>query len=254
MIRNHNELLEILMLRRSLAVTAASGAHVFPGGVLDEVDSDVLRRGLFTGLDEERAAQRLSLEAGALTFYCAAVRELFEEAGLLLVLDPQGRTLHLGAHQLSAWRAELLSGSLTWPDLLEREDMRLALGELEYLAHWVTPVGRSRRFDTRFFVALAPPGQDALADDSEIVEHVWTSAAAALERFETGEWSMLVPTVRTLISLSTHGNVEDVVRAAATSSVPRIQPREIERDGRTFVVVPGDSGYSDAGEADPTPR
>jgi hypothetical protein len=159
-----------------------------------------------------------------------------------LYVDAQGRTASLRDDQLTFWRKELLDRRVTWPDLLEREGLCLALGGLEYLAHWVTPVGRPRRFDTRFFVAAAPSGQHALADAGEIVEHVWTSAAAALERFESREWSMLVPTVRTLRELSVH---DGVLRRAATAKVRRIQPREIERDGHVVVVVRGEPGYED---------
>lgn len=252
-IRNQNELLEILMLRRSSEVASASGAHVFPGGSVDVEDSEVIRRGLFVGRDEASASRRLGLVGGALTYYCAALRELFEEAGLLLALDAQGHRAALRIDQFAQWREELLSGSLTWSDLLEREGLRLALGQLQYLAHWVTPVGRPRRFDTRFFVASAPLGQHALVDAGEIVEHVWTSASAALDRFEANEWSMLVPTVRTLRLLSVHDNVDDVLRAAASATVRRIQPRQVERDGRV-VVVPGEPGYEEDTPGDTTPR
>lgn len=253
-VRTKNGLLEILMLRRSSQVVAASGAHVFPGGSVDPVDSEVIRRGLFLGLDDASAARRLELDSGALSYYCAALRELFEETGLLLALDAQGRAPTLRDDQLTLWREELRSGSQTWPDLLERVNLRLSLGHLEYLAHWVTPLGRPRRFDTRFFVGVAPPGQNALADAGEIVEHVWTSATAALERFETGEWSMLVPTVRTLRALSVYDSVDDVLRAAAVATVRRIQPREIERDGHLAVVVPGEPGYEDEASSGTTPR
>lgn len=252
-IRNQTELLEILMLRRSPQVAAASGAHVFPGGSVDVADDEVVRRRLFLGRDEADASRRLELKGGALAFFCAALRELFEEAGLLLALDERGRAVTFSEEELARWREELLHATLAWPDLLEREGLRLALGQLEYLAHWVTPEGRPRRFDTRFFVAAAPTSQHARVDASEIVEHVWTSASAALERFATGEWSMLVPTVRTLRALSHHDNVGDVLRTAATATVLRIQPREIVRDGRVVVVVPGEPGYDDV-PGDVTPR
>lgn len=253
-IRNQNQLLEILMLRRSSELSAASGAHVFPGGSVDAVDFEVVRRGLFIGRDDVSAARRLDLNSDALAYYCAAVRELFEEAGLLLVVDARGRTGGLRGDQLAVWRQELLGATLDWPTLLEREGFRLDLGRLEYLAHWVTPVGRPRRFDTRFFVSAAPAGQDALADDGEIVEHVWTDATAALERFEAGEWSMLVPTVRTLRWMSAYDQVDEVLLAAANATIRRIQPREIERDGRTVVVVPGDSDDEDDRAPDSTPQ
>lgn len=242
-VRNQNEVLEILMLRRSREVSSAPGAHVFPGGVLDGADTEVVRRGLHTGFDALTANQRLDLDEGALKFYCAALRELFEEAGLLVVLGTQGQLIDFDDRQLAHWRRELLDGRLTWPDLLDRENLRLALGGLLYFGHWVTPVRRARRFDTRFFVALAPPDQVAVADDGEIVEHVWTTAAHAVSQFESGEWSMLVPTVRTLRELSGHHDVDDVLQWAAHTRVLRIEPREVERDGRTVVVLPGEPGY-----------
>ena len=253
LIRNENHVLKILMLRRSSSVAAASGAHVFPGGRVDEMDAEVVDRGLFIGRDQDQAAHRLDLAGGALEYYCAALRELFEEAGLLLVLDTNGRRVEVRQEQLNGWREELLDRRVSWPGLLDREGLRLDVGDVEYLAHWVAPEGRPRRFDTRFFVAGAPEGQVVLVDDSEIVEHVWVTAATALERYESGEWSMLVPTVRTLRGLLSYENVGDVLASASDATVRRIQPREIERDGRVVVVVPGESD-GDAGAAETTPR
>jgi 8-oxo-dGTP pyrophosphatase MutT (NUDIX family) len=244
-IRDQNAVLEILMLRRSSAVAAASGAHVFPGGGVDAVDVDIAERGLVTGLDDGTAARRLNLDSGAMPYYCAALRELFEEAGLLLAIESDGRPLSVENRRLVAWRSDLATGRVTWSELLEREGLRLAVGEMQYLAHWVTPERRLRRFDTRFFVAAAPANQEALPDDSEIVEHVWTTVSAALERQDTGDWSMLVPTVRTLQLLAPQHSVHQVLERAATSTVARIQPREVERDGRIVVVVPGEPGYGD---------
>jgi 8-oxo-dGTP pyrophosphatase MutT (NUDIX family) len=134
-IRDQNAVLEILMLRRSSDVAAASGAHVFPGGAVDAVDADVVARGLAIGLDDETAARRLNLDSGAMTYYCAALRELFEEAGLLLAKKNDGRALNVENARLVAWRADLATGRVTWPELLEREGLRLAVGELQYLAH-----------------------------------------------------------------------------------------------------------------------
>jgi len=244
-IREQNEMLEILMLRRSSEAASAAGAHVFPGGGVDEIDAEVVRRGLVHGLDESSANRRLDLATGGLTYYCAALRELFEEAGLLLALDSTGRPLDVGGERLTSWREELVQGAVSWAQLLEREGLRLALAEMHYLAHWVTPEGRPRRFDTRFFLAAAPARQVAHADGSEIVAHVWTTAPDALARFTAATWSMLVPTVHTLRMLSTVPTLDEALRLAATSSVRRIQPREIEREGRTIVVVPGEAGYED---------
>lgn len=246
-IREQNEMLEILMLRRSSEVAAASGAHVFAGGAVDQVDEDVVSRGLATGLGPAAAGRRLGLEVGAMAYYCAALRELFEEAGLLVAVDAWGRPLGPTHDCLVAWREELLAHRVAWPELLEREGLRLALGGMQYLAHWVTPERRRHRFDTRFFVTRAPAGQVARADGSEMTDHVWTTAANALARFDVAQWSLLVPTVRTLRMLATMRSADEVMAHAMTSVVRRTQPREVQRDGRLVVVVPGDPGYDDAG-------
>ena len=253
-IRDQNDVLEILMLRRSRALVAASGAHVFPGGGLEEVDAEVVRRRLFTGPTPETASRRLNLATGALSYYCAALRELFEEAGVLIVTSASATPRPVDSEHLALWREELLEQHITWPDFLEREGLYLGLGQLGYLAHWVTPLGRPRRFDTRFFVASVPSGQFALADESEIVEHVWSTADDALARFDLGEWSMLVPTVHTLRQLSAHRRVADTLRWAAQVEVTRIQPREIERDGRMVVVIPGERGYDEPDSEFPNAR
>jgi len=244
-IREQNQKLEILMLRRSAQAAAASGAHVFPGGGVDEVDAEVVRRGLVAGLDAASAGQRLELGSGALAYYCAALRELFEEAGLLIALNAAGDLVEVSDVQLVAWRAELVTAKVGWPEFLEREGLRLALGEMHYLAHWVTPENRSRRFDTRFFLAVAPVGQVARADGHEVTEHLWTTASAALHLLETAQWTMLVPTVHTLRRLAAMGSVDEALAHATTSRVQRTQPREVEHEGRIVVVLPGEPGYDD---------
>ena len=244
-IRAQYEALEILMLRRSPEVAAASDAYVFPGGGVDDVDAEVVARNLVSGRDDASANGCLDLDRGALAYYCAALRELFEEAGILLAADASGERAARRGSELAAWREELAGSRVRWPDLLAREGLRLAVGELHYLAHWVTPVTRPRRYDTRFFVATAPAGQLARADGIETTEHVWVTADEALRRFEAAEWNMLVPTVHTLSALAPMRRVEEVLRHVATSPVRRTQPREIERDGRVVVVVPGEEGYED---------
>jgi 8-oxo-dGTP pyrophosphatase MutT (NUDIX family) len=243
LIRDHDAQLEILMLRRNSKAAAAPGAHVFPGGTVDDEDHEVVRRGLFVGLDEARACHRLGLEAGALAFYCASVRELFEEAGVLLAHDRSGHAVAVERTTMAIWRDELDTERLAWSEFLEREHFSLSLGEVEYLAHWVTPEARPHRFDTRFFVARIPEGQCAQPDGREVVEHLWMTASDALDRHTKHELDLLLPTRRTLANLMTMRGVKEVLQHAATAPVTRIQPREIVRDGSVVVVVPGEPGY-----------
>lgn len=242
-IRNESELLEILMLRRHDGSRFAPGAHVFPGGVVDQSDYDVVRRGLVAGRDENVARRVLHLGEGALAYYCAAVRELFEESGVLVTTDDVLDVASLGPRVLEGWREELEHGAVGWADLLAREGLRLAVRDVEYWAHWVTPRGRSRRFDTRFFVVRAPEEHGARPDGREVVDAVWVSATEALVRHRRGEWALLHPTIRTLEELEGFRRVDDVLAHATRREVVRIEPQEIIRDGKVVIVGPDDPGY-----------
>jgi 8-oxo-dGTP pyrophosphatase MutT (NUDIX family) len=233
------------MLRRNSTALSATGAHVFPGGGVEDSDRDVVHRELLVGLDEAAARRRLHLSEDALTYYCAALRELFEEAGILLAVSGPRQTRVLDATTVAGWRRELRSGDVSWAQFLIREGLYLDLSGVAYLAHWVTPEGRARRFDTRFFVTRAPDEQSASPDDDEVVEHVWVSAVDALERHRRGEWALLYPTTRTLELLSSFASVDDVLAHAERTDVVRVQPQEIDREGVIIVVGPGDPGYRD---------
>ena len=242
LIREGNAVLEILMLRRAARAPSASGAHVFPGGGLAEVDHEVVERGLIHGQDRRGASHRLGSDE-ALTYYAAALRELFEESGLLLARRSDGASLDATTGQLARWRGQLERGEVRWDEMLASHGLVLDLGRMEYLAHWVTPAGLAHRFDTRFFIAPAPRGQEARADGREIDEVVWIGAARAVENAERGDWVLLAPTLRTLQGLVTVSGVEEALAAAARSTVRRIQPRHVEREGQRVLAFPGDPDY-----------
>ena len=166
--------LETLMLQRAQSAAFLGGAYVFPGGALDA--SDVAPRRV-VGLTEAQANQRLDLARGALAYYVAAVRECFEEAGVLLACDANG-------HPVLPERAEKLMEHRASPflELLEKENLFIPAGALVYYGHWITQPGRSHRFDTRFFVTLAPEGQEGAHDAAETVHHVWINPIDALAR------------------------------------------------------------------------
>jgi glyoxylase-like metal-dependent hydrolase (beta-lactamase superfamily II)/8-oxo-dGTP pyrophosphatase MutT (NUDIX family) len=182
--------LETLMLQRSQSAAFLGGAYVFPGGALDPSDATARR---VLGLDDAAANARLGLASGGLAYYVAAVRECFEEAGVLLACDANG-------HPVLPARAEQLMAERNAPflELLERENLHVPGGGLAYYGHWITQPGRSRRFDTRFFVTLAPEGQEGAHDAAETVHHVWISPREALARAERGEIELVHATRETL--------------------------------------------------------
>jgi len=186
--------LETLMLQRTQSAAFLGGAYVFPGGSLDPGDAAPQR---VLGLSEAQANQRLGLAGGALPYYVAAVRECFEEAGVLLACDANGNpVLPARAEKLMERRAS------PFLELLEKESLYIPAGALAYYGHWITQPGRSRRFDTRFFVTLAPQGQEGAHDAAETVHHAWINPRQALERAERGEIELVHATRQTLTDLA----------------------------------------------------
>ena len=194
---------EVLMLQRTKGAVFLAGAYVFPGGALDAADSDarVLRR--VTGLADAEASALLGLDSGGLGYWVAAMRECFEEAGILLAHDESGRSVSAQrVEQLARCRAPLNAGELAFADFLESERLVLPAGELAYIGHWITATGRPRRFDTRFFLAVAPLGQSGSHDASEIIQHAWIRPQEALARSERGEIELVFATKHTLAELA----------------------------------------------------
>jgi 8-oxo-dGTP pyrophosphatase MutT (NUDIX family) len=243
---------EVLLVKRHAQSRAFGGAHVFPGGVVDTADA---ARGLHTAsarVSREAAAARLgesSEGAAALAFWIAAIRELFEEAGILLA-EIDGIPPALGDPAVRArfhgHRTALLAGHLTFADLVARERLELATDTLEYWSRWITPVTAPRRYDARFFIARVPSGQEPMHDDRETVATVWLTPSAALAQARARRMVLAPPTVRTLEDLATLGSVSAIFASAAGRVITPILPKTVEIGGRVAVLYPGDADYEDA--------
>jgi 8-oxo-dGTP pyrophosphatase MutT (NUDIX family) len=241
---------EILMLRRNLNSDFVGGAYVFPGGRVDEADAGPAAQHRTFGLSDAEASRRLSLERGGLAYYVACLRELFEEGGLLVVCNEDGEPVRISDDEsvarLAASRREVNAGTLDFIAMMEREGLVLDLRGLEYVAHWVTPIGMSRRFDTRFFVALAPIGQVATHDAGETVADQWIRPLDALAAHAGGEFEMLPPTIRNLRAIAHFETSQQVLEYARTlEDVVRMEPRIVDRYGVMAILLPGDEGYDD---------
>lgn len=221
---------EILLLRRVRNTGFVPGAYVFPGGRVDDADgrSDLVM--LADGLSASEAESRLGhsgTHPPAIAYYMAAIREAFEETGILL-----GRSVS-GTHGMDAaadtsvlhLRDALLDGSTTFEAVIAEMGARLELNRMEYLAHWVTPAVEPRRYDTRFFLAGVPAGTEAAIHASEMTAAVWLTAEAALARNHEGTLPMVFPTIRTLQDLRGFATVADALRELARHRIPTIEPR-----------------------------
>jgi 8-oxo-dGTP pyrophosphatase MutT (NUDIX family) len=216
--------IEVFMLRRTLAAVFGSGMYVFPGGKVETSD----------GLDVDRA-HRL-----------AAIRECFEEAGVLLARNASGAFVDDG-HPALDHREAIHDGTAELLALCAEHDLTPAIDEMVWVAHWITPIGEQRRFDTRFYLVPAPGGQAHSHDDSETIDSLWVSPAEALRRQAAGELTMMPPTVKNLQFLAEHASVDAVMAAARVlPEPPCILPRIRFVDGAIAgVVLPGEPGYDD---------
>ena len=242
-LRDAGQGLEVLLLRRAERGDHNSGAWVFPGGLVDAADAHCAAHA--QGIDATTAAARLGLAEGALDYYIAAVRECFEEAGLLFAAAAPPAD---ASARLNDWRVRLQRGGCTLAHLCAAEGVTLALDELVYLSHWVTPLGRGKRFDTRFFVARAPLDQAAQHDDGELVEQRWLRPADALQ----ADLKLMTPTRKTLEALVRFEAVDDLLAWART---PRVVPMTMPRVGHGHQgprpVTPDEPAWAELGRLDP---
>lgn len=224
---------EVLLLRRTRSAGFVPGAYVFPGGRVDGADADAALVARLDGLDPQSAAARLELpadaEPAALAYYLAAVREAFEETGILVAHDPGGDPPPTAqeSDEVRGLRDALMEERLSFDAVLDRLGCRLDGTAVEYLAHWITPEAEPRRFDTRFFAARVREGAHALVDPREMTDALWITPREALRRCRSGALPMVFPTIRTLEDLAGFTTVGEALAALRGKSVPTILPRLI---------------------------
>lgn len=227
---------EALMVERHAEIAFAGGAVVFPGGRIDNGDHSTAWadhcEGFETVPDVERAPR------------IAAIREAFEETGLLLArkggkpVDPE-KTI-----ALSPWRKRVEENDALFLEMVRDHGLRLTVDSLHLYARWRPPKGVGhRRYDTWFFAASAPQGQTATADGAEAMEVIWTSPEKALADRDAGARKMIFPTSRNVELLNESANADEVFRFAKMRSIRPVEPFMVERDGRRYLTIPDDLGY-----------
>lgn len=244
--------LEVLMMRRNLDSDFVGGAYVFPGGGVDP-DDDPAAQARITYTDVPSGWE--------LAPRVAAVREAFEEAGLLLarrngqtdtvsLREPEAARLIDGLtpgqppSSTPSWRELIDSGSANMGQLCVAEDLVLELDGLFPLSRWTTPLGANRRYDTRFYVAAAPPEQVALHDDVELVDTRWVAPSQALEEAAAGTITMIFPTVVTMHWLNRHGTAAEALAALEGREDPTaVTPELVTVDDRLVIQLPDGSQF-----------
>lgn len=231
--------LEVFMVVRHRAIDFASGALVFPGGALEPDDRDIA---------EAETSARDGRAHDVEAVRVAAIREAFEESGILLARR-RGEADMLGTAAMAAirerHRAELLEGRLSFAAMIAAEDLRLATDMLVPFAHWITPVASPKRFDTHFFLADLPDGHVGSHDGLETVDSLWISPSQAISDAQAGRFSLVPATRLNLEKLSRSGSPEDALAAAGASPIVTVLPELVGelKAGHGRIRIPAESGY-----------
>ena len=227
--------MEVLLMRRSRRAGFVPGAYVFPGGRVDGTDaqSDVIDR--LDCLTPDFAARRLDLhdaEPPAIAYYLAALREAFEETGILVGLRSDGSAPPTAAEdeRIDSVRDDLMQDRISFAEAISLLQCRIAGDAVEYIAHWITPEPEPRRYDTRFFAAKVRAGATPIVDPREMTDALWLTPGDALSRCDRGEVPMVFPTIKTLEELERYRTADEALAGFAGSPVRTIMP--------TLVITP----------------
>jgi 8-oxo-dGTP pyrophosphatase MutT (NUDIX family) len=241
---------EVFLLKRHEKSSFMGGNFVYPGGRVDQNDGTSEICSHCKGISPEQAHQILGAPISpeeSLAYWVAGIRELFEEAGVLLAYDHAGTLFRLKdpgqQEKFLNYRDLLQNGKLTISQLVEEARLLLAVDQLHYYAHWITPEARSERFDTRFFLSCHPEGQEATYDQKETTTGVWFTPQKALEENVKGEAALSPPTLKTLEDLSRFSSIEEVLKSLSKNEILPILPVHTKVSGDPVIIFPWDSEY-----------
>jgi 8-oxo-dGTP pyrophosphatase MutT (NUDIX family) len=236
---------EVYLLRRTASMAFAAGFFVFPGGSIDVRDEGFADESWVGPRPAQWATALTCDEPRARALVCAAVRETFEESGVMLAgSSAESVVADTSGDDWEADRVALLDRSLSLAELLQRRGLVLRADLLRTWSHWITPEVEPKRFNTRFFVAAMPDGQRTRDVGGEADRVVWVRAAEALAANARGEMSMLPPTLAALTDVAPSSTVAEVMAAADERSVVPVLPKlTLDAEDRIRFLLPGDVGY-----------
>ncbi|MEL0081506.1 MAG: NUDIX hydrolase [Gammaproteobacteria bacterium] len=231
--RDTSEGPEVFMLERNIKSEFVSGAYVFPGGAVDKHDTHQTLEQICTGYSDEHASSLVNLEQGGLGFWVAAIRECFEECGVLIAesgTDLISFENLRNEKRFTQYRDDLNNRKITFSEICRAEGLTLPVDRLTYFSRWLTPVGMPKRFDTCFFICPMPLNQVPLHDGQETVNGIWVTPEDALEKGKAGSIKLVPATIKTLETLSGFPSVSALIEGCTpTGKVPTICA-EILRD------------------------
>lgn len=242
LLRDGPNSLEVLMMERHGAMGFAAGAMVFPGGKIAASDSETALTARVQPAETGEPGN-----PGFLNFRLGAMRELFEEAGILLASDAAGIAADpdRAGDMAARHRDEVERDPPVFAHMLDAGELYLDVDGLVHFAHWTTPEAAPKRFDTHFFAVRAPAGQQAVSDQQEAVQMAWLRPGDVLEMAKRGETILMFPTRLNLERLAASDDVDGALAAARDSKVVQVMPKPLIEDGEVYLTIPPDAGYGE---------
>lgn len=239
--------LQVFMMERHANTVFAGGMWVFPGGAVDHQDDASYFSDIATHRTDRQASELMLLDNGGLAYYMAAIRETFEEAGVLLALHQEDESplniAESSTDRFQKYRDQLNAGEIELKTILEKESLLADVGQMHYIARWITPLGSPRRFDARFYIARIPSLQIPIHDDGELVNSVWMSPNEIIEKAASDEMILMSPTLRMVKSLAEFDSADQVIESAAAN--PEDHRARVHKASGT-ILMPGEPGYNHA--------
>lgn len=228
---------EVFMVQRHHRIDFATGALVFPGGKVDKGD--------VSAAVMERCPGIGSIPAPMQSFRIAALREAFEESGILLARRKGSEALLTGAEvrNLYDWRKRLETREVALGAFLDAENLLLECESLLPYAHWITPEGMPKRFDTHFFISVSPEGHDGAHDGRESVDSVWIRPEEALADAEAGKRQIIFPTRMNLALLTGHDDCAAILQSVREREIVTVLPKVRQDGSRMLLKIPFEAGY-----------
>ena len=242
LVRDHNSTVEVFMIKRAMK-TNFGGAWVFPGGKVDSSD-DIKNISKYSPLlNDEEASKRLGIKSGGLIYWIACIRECFEESGILLADNEQkkiskGRFKGSDEEIVNQYKKQLLQGKDVFLELIDKFDLTLSTNEIAYISHWITPKIEKRRYSTRFFIARCP-NQLATHDGLEGVESRWLEPKVALDLYKSGEFPMIMPTIKNLELIKDFQDTQTLLLSMndkLITDIPKVEPVFDVVDGKPKLI------------------
>jgi len=236
---------EVLMVLRHPHSKFVPGSYVFPGGCLDHEDYSPEIEDLCTGVDRIKAQTTLpdmSSPEKALGSWAAAIRETFEEVGLLLAYRSDKTLVSFDSedviNKFRSYRQKLQTGEISLKTILRNEKLTLAADRLYYFSHWITPELLPLRYDVRFFIAEMPSKQEAIHDGIELMRHVWITPQEILDDYNRQNFNMVVPTLVTIEELSFYKTIQEVIASTVNKKISAILTVMVDGDGGIVEYAP----------------